>query len=167
MNFETENGRRVVPNVKSTSIKTVSSVACTSSCTLNEDCCLSSYDKTYKECQLVTECNPEIEPWQNGIVMRKKGYVGCYTDCGLNGERILDDKVTTWIYDLSSEKCNNLCQGYRYHGLQNENECFCGNNMVTLTNPRAPERECNEACTGEKTQMCGGNCRISVYYVHV
>ncbi|XP_063420121.1 uncharacterized protein LOC134705307 [Mytilus trossulus] len=165
MKFETDNDRRVVPNALSTIIKRVPFVACASLCSLNEYCCLSSCDKTYKQCQLVHECNSEIQPWQNGIVIRKKRYVGCYTDYCPNHRRILGDKAMVRISDLSSEKCNILCQGYRYFGIENSHECFCGNNMDTITFPKTPERECNMACTGDRTQMCGGFCRISIYYV--
>ena len=37
--------------------------------------------------------------------------------------------------------------------------------MDTIIFPKTPESDCNMACAGEKTQMCGGYCRISVYYV--
>ncbi|XP_063420123.1 sialate:O-sulfotransferase 2-like [Mytilus trossulus] len=165
INFKTDNGKRVVLDELSISISTESYIACASLCLLDEDCCLTSYDKTYKQCRLITECNPDTEKWQNGIVTRKNGYVGCYRDC--NGGRILGDKEKMWNYDLSVEKCNSLCQGYRYHGVQNNHECFCGHNMKSLLNPRAPENECNLPCWGDYTQICGGGCRISVYYVHV
>lgn len=73
MNFKTDNGKRIVLGVLSTNISTESYLACASLCLLDEDCCLSSYDKTYKQCRLVAECNPDTETWQNGIVTRKIG----------------------------------------------------------------------------------------------
>src|SRR5205809_404080 len=54
-----------------------------------------------------------------------------------------------------------LCQanGYRYAGLEYYGKCFCGSNLPAA----APESECRSPCTGNKTQICGADRRISIY----
>ena len=60
-------------------------------------------------------------------------------------------------------KCKNYCfgKGFSYAGVQNGNECYCGNEI----NPSAPKpsTECNKQCTGDRSQTCGGGCRMNVY----
>lgn len=49
--------------------------------------------------------------------------------------------------------------------VQYTRACFCGNTMDTVKFPRVPESECNMPCSKEKSRMCGGGCRNSIYYV--
>ena len=41
-------------------------------------------------------------------------------------------------------------------------ECFCGNERPHHTSS-ADEGDCRETCSGDSSQICGGNWRLSVY----
>ena len=64
---------------------------------------------------------------------------------------------------MTVEKCKNHCFGknYRYAGVQNHQECYCGNS-ISSGEPR-PDSECNKPCSGNKDQMCGGAYRLNIY----
>ncbi|KAK0609405.1 hypothetical protein B0T14DRAFT_387181, partial [Immersiella caudata] len=57
--------------------------------------------------------------------------------------------------------CAVLCEGWRYFGVENGNECFCGNELdhTTLT----AEDECSTPCTGDSDEVCGGHWHIGVW----
>ena len=52
-------------------------------------------------------------------------------------------------------------QGYDYAGLQARAYCSCGNTYGS--HGLASESECDETCTGDTSQICGGGWRNSVY----
>ena len=91
----------------------------------------------------------------------------CYQDCQTGGtdvngvKRVLPDDFKYGAMTIG--KCKNYCfgKGFTYAGVQNGNECFCGNEI----NPSAPKpsSECNKQCTGDRSQTCGGGCRLNVY----
>ncbi|XP_021366288.1 uncharacterized protein LOC110458731 [Mizuhopecten yessoensis] len=64
---------------------------------------------------------------------------------------------------LTQEKCISLCRqkGYKYSGTEYHNECYCDNHLKMQL--KRPDGECNTACTGDNTQMCGGTYRILVF----
>ena len=51
---------------------------------------------------------------------------------------------------------------YKYAALQNSNECWCGNSGY---DKYGPGDGCNLPCQGNKTQICGGANRNSVYEI--
>ena len=94
----------------------------------------------------------------------------CYADCivplnctevycpprVLMGSNILEDK------DLTLEKCKDFCFGrnYKFAGVEEDN-CYCGNEVWPLI--EKPSSECDVRCSGDKSQVCGGKCRVNVY----
>ena len=94
----------------------------------------------------------------------------CYADCivplnctdvycpprVLMGSNILEDK------DLTLEKCKDFCFGrnYKFAGVEEDN-CYCGNEIWPLI--EKPSSECDVRCSGDKSQVCGGKCRVNVY----
>ena len=54
--------------------------------------------------------------------------------------------------------------GYKFLGVQYSSTCWCGNYSFDETR-RRPEDSCDMTCTGDRTQICGGSCTSSVYYV--
>lgn len=87
-------------------------------------------------------------------------YVGCYTDDtknrALRGQSFFDYKKMTIGY------CQENCaeRGYVFAGLEFGAECYCGHKIQALN---ASKSECNMDCQGEKSQVCGGANRISIY----
>ena len=54
-----------------------------------------------------------------------------------------------------------LKKDYRYFGLQNSEECYCGNDDSKFI--PAPTRECNYPCSGSQDEKCGASWRLSAY----
>jgi len=51
-------------------------------------------------------------------------------------------------------------RGYMYAGLEFGAECYCGHKIQA---PNASDSECNMECKGEKSNLCGGANRLSIY----
>lgn len=47
-----------------------------------------------------------------------------------------------------------------FAGLEFGAECYCGHKIQA---PNASESECNMECKGEKSNLCGGANRLSIY----
>jgi hypothetical protein len=86
-------------------------------------------------------------------------YQGCFTD---SKNRVLGDKSTLEDANLTVERCETICSGFKYFGIQNTNECYCGNMFKNPTQHK-PESECDKACKGNKNQKCGGGWRNNIY----
>ena len=110
-------------------------------------------------------------------------YVGCYHDLseelshepgfqrsmnGLNeaGVVFTNGETQDPYFQLGENgtptECADLCQGFRYMGLQDGSQCFCDNDAGGLA-AMAPEGDCNMPCAGDANTMCGGPWRNSVY----
>ena len=50
---------------------------------------------------------------------------------------------------------------FHYYGLQNGDECHCGNNTTNFI--PAPLYQCNKPCTGDQSQFCGSSWRLNVF----
>ena len=50
---------------------------------------------------------------------------------------------------------------FMYFGLQNGNECHCGNDSSKFL--PTYHSQCNQRCVGDKSQFCGGSWRLNVY----
>ena len=60
--------------------------------------------------------------------------------------------------------CYNFCAtaGWSLFGIEYAGECYCGD-VLQAGSVAAPEADCNMACSGDATTMCGGPNRLSVY----
>eukprot|EP01064_Diplonema_japonicum_P030265 TRINITY_DN50_c0_g1_i5.p1 TRINITY_DN50_c0_g1~~TRINITY_DN50_c0_g1_i5.p1 ORF type:complete len:706 (+),score=119.02 TRINITY_DN50_c0_g1_i5:55-2172(+) len=60
-------------------------------------------------------------------------------------------------------ECTRTCQhnGYKYAGLQYGKQCWCGDDLSTST--RTVMSQCDDPCSGDSTQTCGGGWRNQVY----
>ena len=62
---------------------------------------------------------------------------------------------------MSVEKCIDLCAGYKYAGVQDGTECYCGDNpppsKITWKD------ECNKQCPGNNSQKCGAGWRMNIH----
>ncbi|XP_071146547.1 uncharacterized protein [Mytilus edulis] len=86
-------------------------------------------------------------------------YLGCYKD---DWQRMLDERHANSLMTL--EMCKTICYNRRYLGLQNIYECFCGDSMGgSDMYTKVTDTECNHACGGNSSQICGGPWRNSVY----
>ncbi|OWK14020.1 WSCD1 [Cervus elaphus hippelaphus] len=89
-------------------------------------------------------------------------YVGCFSDDGQ--ERTLKGAVFFDLRKMTVAHCQDACaeRSYIYAGLEAGAECYCGNRLPAMS--VGPE-ECNHECKGEKSSVCGGVGRLSVYRV--
>ena len=90
-------------------------------------------------------------------------YLGCYAEPAC--QRALPyERVTPW---MSVEVCQNLCDGYRYFGVEFSNQCFCGNAINVeslLARGSTPAKtQCNMVCAGNPLEYCGGRRRLNIY----
>lgn len=90
-----------------------------------------------------------------------KLHLGCYKD--KENDRDLTEHI--WNSETNTvETCMTACreQGYRFAGLQNGKDCFCGNNVHRK---HGKGEDCNKHCTGNGGQLCGGEQSNNVYRV--
>ncbi|KAM6317957.1 sialate:O-sulfotransferase 2 [Podargus strigoides] len=87
-------------------------------------------------------------------------YIGCYVDNTrrrtLRGVSFFDYKKMTVF------RCQDNCaeRGYLYAGLEFGAECYCGHKIQASN---TSEAECNMECKGERSNVCGGVNRLSIY----
>ncbi|KAI8811222.1 WSC-domain-containing protein [Cladochytrium replicatum] len=84
-------------------------------------------------------------------------YQGCYMD-NVNG-RALPNGANG---KFTPATCNTFCQsqGFLYAGTEYYGQCYCGNQITTS---KRPESECNTPCDNNKSLMCGGPDRLTLF----
>jgi len=82
-------------------------------------------------------------------------YIGCYEDKNENRDLPVSkgqmSKTVQGGINAAPAACRNACKGYHYFGLQNENECFCGDAFGVHS--RKPDRECGQGLIERKGQF--------------
>jgi len=81
------------------------------------------------------------------------GYLGCWQDASvraLNGTSFSTNTMTP-----SSCQANCAAQGYKFSGVESNNQCFCGNSIRSGLK-RYGEDVCSYNCVGDATTKCGG-----------
>ena len=68
----------------------------------------------------------------------------------------------------SIRTCHNYCRnsGFLFMGLQYWHQCFCGNDPPPRSKLAAPS-SCKLPCKGDRSEICGGHWRLSVYSTQV
>jgi WSC domain len=62
---------------------------------------------------------------------------------------------------MTLEMCAQNCAGYNFFGTEYADECYCGYTLSTSL--KAPETDCTSYCSGNPSEICGTNNRLSVY----
>lgn len=92
----------------------------------------------------------------HGVTLK---YLGCYDDNFDDRDlgNLNEDELQT------VEKCVALCasSGYPYAGLQDGYYCNCGQQFGKFG--KLDSNECHSACSGDSTEICGGQSKNSVY----
>ena len=58
-------------------------------------------------------------------------------------------------------KSRNSIKDYTFFGLQNGDGCYCGNDDSNFL--PVPAEECNQPCSGDANEICGGSWRLSIF----
>ncbi|KAH9896068.1 hypothetical protein C8Q73DRAFT_463729 [Cubamyces lactineus] len=92
----------------------------------------------------------------------KYAFLGCFTD---QGARSLGGATYTNTTGMTVESCVSFCssQDFNFAGLEYAQECWCGNEIAN-GGTNATESDCNFACTGDASEICGAGNRLSVYW---
>jgi hypothetical protein len=85
------------------------------------------------------------------------GYQGCYKD---SSTRALPTQLSSGGDTVESCRTKGSNAGLSYVGLQYYGYCFAGN---TVAYSRAPEDQCNTACSANPNESCGGGYRNSIW----
>ena len=86
----------------------------------------------------------------------------CFQD---HSTRVLPHKQLLLTYSMTPSRCNKACfieNNYAFSGLQNGEECFCGNKAPSLDD-LLPKSECNTPCRGNNKRKCGAGMKNSIF----
>ena len=85
----------------------------------------------------------------------------CFRD---NTYRVLNGLIKKQNDYITVENCKEFCSVYKYSfaGVENSNQCFCGQNAPKQL---LPDSECNKKCAGNDSEICGGQWALNVYSV--
>lgn len=91
-------------------------------------------------------------PYANDVYV--SGVIGCFND---EGTRDLSYTLDSGSDSMTVDSCTSGCAelGYLYAGLQDGNQCFCGNSYGSYG--QASSGSCWMTCTGDGSQNCGGS----------
>jgi hypothetical protein len=84
---------------------------------------------------------------------------GCYEDAA---SRALIYRSAADQNSMTIDKCTDECKsnGFRYAGLKYYGVCYCGSSLDSLT---VDTSECQQPCSGDPNEICGGDNALSVY----
>lgn len=87
---------------------------------------------------------------------------GCYAEPA-DGTRAMD-RSRTATDQMTPAACFNICglSGWPYAGLEYGDECWCDDDVSTEAMLTDPSR-CNMKCSGDATQICGGDRVFNMY----
>ncbi|KAI8166479.1 putative fungistatic metabolite [Colletotrichum sp. SAR 10_70] len=109
----------------------------------------------YKNENIVTPAGPSAKAKAGSYVS-----AGCYSDL-VQGQRAL---VRTRADDaMTPDMCATFCAGSAWMGVEYGKECWCGNVLGSLSLPATQQTDCNMACAGDSTSLCGGPARLNMY----
>ena len=89
-------------------------------------------------------------------------YKGCYIDGAYGRVLPFQEQDNS---SLTVESCVNACYqlGYDVSGMEYSVQCFCGNAIYNGGTLASSNSDCNMACGGNASEMCGAGNRLSVY----
>ncbi len=90
--------------------------------------------------------------WANDVwTSSAPGFVGCFAD---SATRDLPYTVTGQATNMTIEQCRSACyaSGYTYAGVEDGNQCFCGDSYGS----QGTATDCTSWCNGDTLEVCGG-----------
>ncbi|XP_036356851.1 uncharacterized protein LOC115209445 isoform X2 [Octopus sinensis] len=107
------------------------------------------------------EDDPNILATFKTLNSTKVAYIGCFPDN--DPPRALDGRQRYVTTKMTLFLCFSHCIGFKYAGLQNSMECYCGNTYDRYGSLHADQWKCNSPCAGNASEICGGIMHNSVY----
>ncbi|KAF8876409.1 WSC domain-containing protein [Infundibulicybe gibba] len=91
-------------------------------------------------------------------------YFGCVAEGTTGSRRALTGPSFTQS-NMTPPVCQAHCSSYRYGGVENGNECYCGNSLTNngASGELISEADCQTSCSGDSSKKCGGPWTLSVY----
>ena len=117
-------------------------------------------------------------PYSNAVSMKKENdnnyiipnFLGCYKDSVSNRDLPVVKEITGMVrgkIPIASEICSCECKGFKYFGLQNGGECFCGNSFGThgVDTGNICKKKClsNDDDDDDTKIFCGGPLSNAIY----
>ena len=104
--------------------------------------------------------------WLPNTCPRETGSLGCFQDSF--SPRLLSGYLFNFENENSVNKCLGACLslGFRLAGVQNGNECFCGD-QEPRSELKISMGRCDMVCPGNKLQTCGGHLSMKVFRTDV
>ncbi|PQE03617.1 WSC domain-containing protein [Rutstroemia sp. NJR-2017a BBW] len=89
-------------------------------------------------------------------------YKGCWVDRALGRGSILANNLPNDV-NMTVESCIHNCisAGYNIAGMEYYTQCYCDSAIINLGALASSDSQCNTACGGNPTQMCGGGDRMN------
>ncbi|KAL8931127.1 MAG: hypothetical protein Q9208_000231 [Pyrenodesmia sp. 3 TL-2023] len=148
-------------STSSTPTTTPSSSTTTSSSSTSTTSPSSSTTTTSKTSTTPTTSPTTYSPTP-GSLFSTHSYLGCANE---TTPRALSSASYTSPTNMTLASCLTFCasptNNYALAGLENGNECHCGNGLQNYASPT--HTGCTKPCSGNKTQICGGASRLSVW----
>lgn len=75
--------------------------------------------------------------------------------------------------NLNTDVCSDACRAeasktnstFKYFGLSEQKQCFCGDSFANTAADQAPESDCSLLCPGRSGETCGGIFRTSIFEI--
>lgn len=81
--------------------------------------------------------------------------------------RLLPDLVSTDFLSMTVDKCLQKCWSYKYAGVENGSQCWCGNTInwqgFFSQGRNVSMSDCNINCPGDNLTFCGGLSKMNLY----
>ncbi|KAJ6479649.1 copper radical oxidase-like protein [Mycena sanguinolenta] len=88
--------------------------------------------------------------------------IGCYTDD--TAARTLTGVSFTDPVNMTVENCISFCDSnFIFAGVEFMQECYC-DNFIENSATTAPITDCNQLCTGDSDEFCGGPGRLNIFW---
>lgn len=146
-------------------VKGTDNTKCNTPCSGNSDvnCGGAGYLSIYSNGTPQTFQPPAV---QTGGLNGTWTYKGCYND-NINNTRTLPWELRM-PGTMTATTCLYQCAkfGYAAAGLEYGEECYCGDpgDLTAAGSTKQPETDCNIACAGNASSICGGGSRLSTYF---
>ncbi|KAM7192287.1 WSC domain containing protein [Rhypophila sp. PSN 637] len=96
-------------------------------------------------------------------------YHGCYNETtalqDTSGARALyNGKNEVKPGEMTVQRCQTFCNDgqFKYAGLEYSKECWCAQQLSGIS-AKLDDQECDMPCDGDKSQVCGGALKLTVY----